>query len=90
MGIYTHTMRGQEADAVNSLPDLSQPSKESQKRTGTDDVTVTESTGRPTERFCAPDIKGHYGSQGIKAERTLFLESKGGSRPRIPVGQIDA
>ncbi len=89
MGIYTHTMRGQEADAVNSLPDLSQPSKESQKRTGTDNVTVTNATGRSTGRFCATDIKSHKRSHGIKGERTLFLESQGGSKPRIPVGQID-
>ena len=36
MGRYTHTLRGQEAQAVNSLPDLSVPEGEAQKATGTD------------------------------------------------------
>ena len=43
MSLYTHTLRGQEADAVNRLPDFSRPSSESQKKTGTDDVNVTDS-----------------------------------------------
>ena len=43
MSLYTHTLRGQEADAVNSLPDFSLPSSESQKKTGTDDVSVLAS-----------------------------------------------
>ena len=43
MNLYTHTLRGQEADAVNRLPDFSTPSRESQKKTGTDDVNVTDS-----------------------------------------------
>jgi len=43
MNLYTHTLRGQEADAVNRLPDFSRPSRESQKKTGTDDANVTDS-----------------------------------------------
>jgi len=43
MSLYTHTLRGQEADAINSLPDFSRPSRESQKNTGTDDMNVTDS-----------------------------------------------
>ena len=43
MSLYTHTLRGQEADAVNSLPNFSRPSSQSQKKTGTDDVNVTDS-----------------------------------------------
>ncbi|MHC4702197.1 MAG: tyrosine-type recombinase/integrase, partial [Planctomycetota bacterium] len=41
MNLYTHTLRGQEADAVNRLPDFSEPSRENQKKTGTDNVDVT-------------------------------------------------
>ena len=41
MSLYTHTLREQEADAVNSLPDFSRPSSQSQKKTGTDDMNVT-------------------------------------------------
>ncbi len=42
MGIYTHTLTGQESQAVAKLPDLSLPSKKSQKqvKTGTDDSFV--------------------------------------------------
>jgi len=42
MSRYTHTLTGQEKKAVAELPDLSLPSRESQKQkaTGTDDKTV--------------------------------------------------
>ena len=40
MSRYTHTLRGQESEAVESLPDLSLPSKQAQKATGTDDSAV--------------------------------------------------
>jgi len=40
MNAYTHTLRGQEAEAVQSLPDLSLPSEASQKATGTDNLAV--------------------------------------------------
>jgi len=38
---YTHTLTGQEADAVNRLPDFSRPSSQRQRKTGTDDSNVT-------------------------------------------------
>ena len=38
MSRYTHIFMGQESEAVAGLPDLSSPSKQSQKATGTDDV----------------------------------------------------
>ena len=42
MSRYAHTLRGQEANAVQSLPDLSKPSEQSRqkKATGTDDSSV--------------------------------------------------
>lgn len=42
MSCYTHTLRGQESEAVAKLPDLSLPSRESQqaRATGTDGKTV--------------------------------------------------
>ena len=42
MSIYTHTLRGQESDAVAALPDLSLPSSQAQKAvaTGTDSKPV--------------------------------------------------
>jgi len=39
----THALRGQEAEAVNMLPDFSRPSRENQKKTGTDDINATDS-----------------------------------------------
>ena len=36
MARYTHTLRGQEAEAVRSLPDLSLPTSQAQRATGTD------------------------------------------------------
>jgi integrase len=40
MSLYTHTLRGQESEAVKSLPDLSLPSRESARASGTDDKAV--------------------------------------------------
>jgi len=37
MSLYTHTLRDQESEAVKSLPDLSLPSEESLKASGTND-----------------------------------------------------
>jgi len=36
MSVYTHTLRGQESEAVGKLPDLSVPSKHAAEATGTD------------------------------------------------------
>ncbi|MHC4143237.1 MAG: tyrosine-type recombinase/integrase [Planctomycetota bacterium] len=38
MSLYTHTLKGQESDAVNGLPDLSAPSRQTMRKTGTDDL----------------------------------------------------
>jgi hypothetical protein len=40
MSLYTHTLRGQESEAVKSLPDLSLPSREDLRATGTDGKAV--------------------------------------------------
>jgi hypothetical protein len=40
MSLYTHTLRGQESEAVKSLPDLSLPSRESLRASGTEDKAV--------------------------------------------------
>lgn len=40
MNIYTHTKLEKQADAIRSLPDLSLPSRQSQRRSGTEDVTT--------------------------------------------------
>ncbi len=40
MSRYTHIFRGQESEAIANLPDLSLPSKQNQRATGTDDLAV--------------------------------------------------
>ena len=45
MSLYTHTLLGQEAEAVESLPDLSLPSKRSQQAAGTDGKPVETGSG---------------------------------------------
>ena len=40
MARYTHTLRGQEAEAVRRLPDLSAPKNQTQEATGTDGQEV--------------------------------------------------
>ncbi len=49
MSLYTHTLRGQESEAIGNLPDLSFPSIGKQKATGTD--------GKPTESAYKPAYK---------------------------------
>ena len=46
MSIYTHTLTGQDSQAIDSLPDLSLPSNQKQRAvaTGTDDVTANDLT----------------------------------------------
>jgi len=50
MSRYTHTLRGQEADAVAKLPDLSMPDRQEQKATGTDDGLV-ETPSNATKKW---------------------------------------
>jgi len=42
LSVYTHSLRGAESEAVKRLPDLSSPSSQSQKKTGTDDMSAAE------------------------------------------------
>jgi len=43
MGIYTHTYRDDEAEAIAALPDLSAPAADSVKNTGTDEIRLSPS-----------------------------------------------
>ncbi len=62
MGIYTHTMHGQEAAAIESLPDLSSPSIESQRamKTGTFDTdeSLSKSCFQDGKTRAATDASG--------------------------------
>ena len=57
MSRYTHIFRGQESKAVAELPDLSPPSKQSQKTTGTYD-TRPETTSSEAITTCRTTSKG--------------------------------
>jgi integrase len=61
MSIYTHTLRGQESDAVAALPDLSLPSSQAQKATGTDNSpadNVESKTGKWTPELTPTAFSG--------------------------------
>jgi integrase len=45
MSLYTHTLRGQESEAIRSLPNLSLSSKESLRATGTNGKAVDSDSG---------------------------------------------
>jgi hypothetical protein len=53
MDIYTHTLHGQQSEAVAKLPDLSVTSQEAQRATGTDGVTTA-----PVLAFCLAQLGG--------------------------------
>ena len=59
MSRYTHTLRGQESEAVESLPDLSLPNKQSQKATGTDNSAV-DGTYKPAYKKLAKNAYSGY------------------------------
>jgi hypothetical protein len=61
MSRYTHVFRGQEADAVAALPDLSACTSEAMQATGTDDaVPISDS---PESRRSRADGKGRVSSR---------------------------
>ena len=81
MSLYTHTLRGQEADAVNSLPDFSRPSSQSQKKTGTDDMSATKSV---LASCLAPLSAGQRPTMpsGEKAIPTIAIKNRISNYPR--------
>jgi len=50
MSIYTHTLRGQQSQAIEGLPDLSMPSRESAVKTGTDDKSADSAYKKLTKK----------------------------------------
>ncbi|MHC4133319.1 MAG: tyrosine-type recombinase/integrase, partial [Planctomycetota bacterium] len=51
MSRYTHTLRGQQSNAIESLPDFSEPSVNSQRATGTDDIISRQDRGAYTPAY---------------------------------------
>ena len=85
MSRYTHTLTGQEAAAVNSLPDFSQANSEAQAKTGTDDEgTKTGQNHRATNRAISgaqqrsiADSGGKMGGKGNEHKGAQVLEKTG-------------
>jgi len=64
MNAYTHTLRGQEAKAIESLPDLSLSDRETRKATGTDDSMV-DSAYKPAYKKLTK--KAYFDGQRLSA-----------------------
>jgi len=85
MGIYTHTLTGQDSQAVASLPDLSLPSSQQQRAvaTGTDDFSVSENLA---ENLAFQGVLGRTivddGGQGDSAGAIKNAVSTGPARIR--------
>jgi len=82
MSLYTHTLRGQEADAINSLPNFSRPSRESQKKTGTDDANVTGDSVLPSCLALRSAQHSPTMPSGEKANATVAMMSGVSERAR--------
>ncbi len=54
MSRYTHIFRGQASKAVESLPDLSLPSNQSQQATGTNGKNLAQNLGLSSNKQCKP------------------------------------
>ena len=55
MSAYTHVARGQLAKALNVLPNLSQLTAETTKRTGTDDCAASSGAAEHSALYSAPN-----------------------------------
>ena len=79
MSRYTHTLRGQESEAVESLPDLSLPNKQAHKATGTDN-SVADGAYKPAYKKLAKNAySGYDKSTTVGTNQT---EDKQGIRQR--------
>ncbi len=95
LGIYTHSLREAEQSAINALPDLSLPTKENAKETGTDDMPV--SNGKDVLFSCLaksgtinknqPEITGSLGNCVHNVSDDFSPESK--ISGNVPVAQLD-
>ena len=92
MNLYSHVLRGQDAEAVASLPDLSVAQPQTARKTGTDDQEVTTEilrnscvsvgSGRtnPNESVQLVASQGHF-LAAIQGQSAISNPSVGGSNP---------
>jgi len=104
MSLYTHTLRGQESEAVKSLPDLSLPSKESLKASGTDDRALDTSSsaykklaknsysdGLQTSSIGTPDEpKNQKDGEVSTVDKPLQMTHLGTEKEPMSTGDIDS
>jgi len=79
MNIYSHVLKGRKSEAIESLPDLTLPSKENQSnlKTGTDDLNVTGSDAVAARMFKTSFSNGQNGTnQDIVGQKNLDSGSK--------------
>ncbi len=70
MSRYTHTLTGQESRAVESLPDLSTPSRQSQR------AVATGTDGKNLVRFLALDTGKHLTTSDTVGQENRIVDSK--------------
>jgi integrase len=83
MNVYTHTLRGQEAEAVAKLPDFSLPRKGSQQnlKTGTDDRHVAQNDLAENLAFLGASLcthqRNHMHNNGVfDSENGIFQRAR--------------
>ena len=80
MSLYTHTLRGQESEAVESLPSLTPSSQETQRATGTDDKILSKSYVQNERQGASANLKN---TDNVK-ETPLRENNKGTVRTSNP------
>ena len=86
MSLYTHTLRGQEAKAVENLPDLSLPTKESQSATGTDDQPV--GTYKKLTKKSSFDCKSMSSIDSSQVQELSDTEQNSGGIKPLQMGDL--
>ncbi|MFC1635672.1 tyrosine-type recombinase/integrase [Planctomycetota bacterium] len=103
MSLYTHTLRGQESEAVKSLPDLSMPIKESLRATGTNGkvVDANSSAYKKLAKNPYPDSpqtssigtedrsKSPDNGDGNTSDKPLAMTTLGTEKALLSSGDID-
>ena len=101
MSRYTHTLRGQESEAVAKLPDLSLPSKQTQKATGTDDEVVIGAYKKLTKNSyfdglsrapvgTANGQKNQKDNEMSTVDKSLAVAHLGTEKEPMSLGDIDS
>ncbi|UCC96595.1 MAG: tyrosine-type recombinase/integrase [Phycisphaerales bacterium] len=104
MSLYTHTLRGQESEAVKNLPDLSLSSKESLRATGTNGMVVETDSGAYKKLAKNPYLDSHQPSSigtedrskspdngnGNTSHKPLAMTTLGTEKAHLSSGDIDS